>query len=178
MKTVKTLLVATLLTNVGVMGMTSKVEAEDKVVYEVLVGDSNEVQGKSALAVDVQYKSEHVDIGVSADVNIIISTGLTKGILKVNVRPLKANSIDLDEKNLEFKLTKGTNAFPINLEVSSQESGVHYINMTLSVEGQGSKVVVIPINIGTLSNKIENKTVAKTEKGATISVSSAEEEIK
>jgi len=178
MKTVKTLLVATLLTNVGAMAMTSKVKAEDKVVYEVLVGDSSEVQGKSALAVDVQYKSEHVDVGVTADVNIIITTGLTKGILKVNVRPLKVNSIDLEEKDLKFKLTKGISTFPINLEVSSQESGVHYINLTLSVEGQGSKVVVIPVNIGTLSNKIENKSLEKTEKGGTISISSAEEEIK
>jgi len=178
MKTLKTLLVATLLTNVGAMAMTSKAKTDDKVVYEVLVGDSNELQGKSGLAVDVNYKSQHVDVGVSSDVNIMISTGLSKGILKINVRALKKNSIDLEEKDLEFTLTKGKNSFPVNLQLTSQESGIHYINLTMSVEGQGSKVVAIPVNIGTVSNKIENKAVKKTDKGIAISVSSAEEEIK
>jgi len=179
MKTLKTLLVATLLTNVGAMAMTSKVKADDnKVVYEVLTGDSSRVQGKSGLPVDVNYKSQHVDVGVSSDVNITIGTGLSKGILKVNVRALKENSIDLEEKDLEFTLTKGQNAFPLNFQVTSQENGIHYINLTMSVEGQGSRVVVVPLNIGTVSNKIENKAVEKTDKGVAISVSSAEEEIK
>ena len=179
MKTLKTLLVATLLTNVGAMAMTSKVKAEDnKIVYEVLQGDNKAIYGKPGLAVDVNYKSEHVDVGVSSDVNITISTGLSKGILKVNVRALKENTIDLDEKDLEFKLTKGTNSFPITLQLSSQENGIHYINLTMSVEGQGSRVVVVPVNIGKVSNKIDNKSVEKTEKGVAISVSSADEEIK
>jgi len=178
MKTVTTLLVATLLTTVGAMAMTSKVKSEDKVVYEVLVGDSSEIHGKLGLAVDVNYKSQHVDVGIPSDVNITISTGLSKGILKVNIRALEENSIDLKEKDLEFTLTKGTNTFPINLQVTSQESGIHYINLTLSVEGQGSKVVAIPVNIGSVSNKIEGSAVEKTEQGAAISVSSAEEEIK
>jgi len=178
MKTLTTLLMATVLTNVGVMAMTSKVKSEDKVVYEVLVGDSNELEGKAGLSVDVNYKSQHVDVGVTSDVNITISTGVSNGILKVNVRPLKENVINLEEKDFEFMLTKGTKSFPINLQISSQESGIHYINLTMSVEGQGSKVVAIPVNIGTVSNKIENKVVEKTEKGVAISVSSAEEEIK
>jgi hypothetical protein len=178
MKTVTTLLVATLLTNVGAMAMTSKAKSEDKVVYEVLVGDSSEVQGKMGLAVDVNYKSQHVDVGMPSDVNITLSTGLSKGILKVNLRPLKANSIDLEEQDLEFTLTKGINVFPINLQVTSQESGIHYINLTISVEGQSSKVVAIPVNIGSVSNKIEGSSVEKTEQGVAISVSSAEEEIR
>jgi len=179
MKTLKTLLVATLLTNVGAMAMTSKVKAdENKVVYEVLTGDSSSVHGKSGLPVDVQYKSQHVDVGVSSDVNIVISTGLSKGILKVNLRALKENSVDLEEKDLEFTLTKGKNSFPLNFQVTSQESGIHYINLTMSVAGQGSRVVVVPVNIGTISNKIENKSVEKTDKGVVISVSAAEEEIK
>jgi len=178
MKTVTTLLVATLLTTVGVMAMTSKVKSEDKVVYEVLVGDSSEVHGKLGLAVDVNYKSQHVDVGIPSDVNITISTGLSKGILKVNIRALEANSIDLEEKDLAFTLSKGRNTFPINLQVTSQESGIHYINLTLLVEGEGSKVVAIPVNIGSVSNKIEGSAVEKTEQGAAISVSSAEEEIK
>jgi len=179
MKTLKIILVSTLLTSVTAMAMTSKVKAdENKVVYEVLTGDSSSVHGKSGLPVDVQYKSQHVDVGVSSDINITISTGLNQGILKVNVRALKEHSVDLEEKDLEFTLTKGKNSFLLNFQVTSQESGIHYINLTMSVEGQGARVVVVPVNIGTISNKVDNKSVEKTDNGVAISVSSAEEEIK
>jgi len=179
MKTLKIILASTLLTSVTTMAMTSKVKAdENKVVYEVLTGDSSSVHGKSGLPVDVQYKSQHVDVGVSSDVNITIRTGLSKGTLKVNMRALKEHSVDLEEKDLEFTLTKGQNSFPLNFQVTSQESGIHYINLTMSVEGQGSRVVVVPVNIGTISNKVDNKSVEKTDKGVAISVLSAEEEIK
>ena len=178
MKILKTLLIATLLTNVGAMAMTAKVKDENKIVYEVLEGDSKNVQGKPGLAVDVKYKSEHVDVGVSSNVNITISTGLSKGVLKVNLRALKEHTTNLGEKDLEFTLTKDKNSFPINLQLSSEINGIHYINLTMSVEGQGSRVVTIPVNIGTVSNKIENKAVERTDKGVAISVSAAEEEIK
>jgi len=179
MKIVKTILMTTIVASVGAMAMTSKVkDNENKVVYEVLTGDSNSVQGKPALAVDVNYKSQHVDVGMSSDVNITINTGLSKGILKVNVRALKENSVDLEEKDLKFTLTKEKNSFPLNFQVTSQENGIHYINLSMSVDGQGSRVVVIPVNIGRVSNKIENKAMEKTDKGVAISVSSAEEEIK
>jgi len=148
MKTLKIILASTLLTSVTAMAMTSKVKAdENKVVYEVLTGDSSRVQGKSGLPVNVQYKSQHVDVGVSSDVNITISTGLSKGTLKVNVRALKEKSVDLEEKDLAFTLTKGQNTFPLSFQVTSQESGIHYINVTLSVEGEGSRVLVVPFKL-------------------------------
>jgi len=179
MQIVKTILITTIVTNTGVMAMTSKAKNdENKVVYEVLTGDTNSVQGKPALAVDVNYKSQHVDVGVKSDVSITISTRLTKGILKVNLRSLNEKSIDLEERDLEFTLTKGTNSFPIKLKVSSSENGIHYINLTMSVEGEGSRVVVIPVNVGTISHKVENKALEKTGNGVVISVSNAEEEIK
>lgn len=179
LKTVKTLLIATLLTNVTAMAMTAKVNNENKVVYEVVQGESKGGQKKFELPVDVKYKSEHVDVGVTSNVNITLSTALTKGTLKVNLRPLDATGIDLKEKDLEFSLTKEKNSFPIALQVSSQKSGIYYINVTLSVANKGSKVMAIPVNIGTLSKKLNNNnSVEKTEEGVSVSVSSAEEEIK
>jgi hypothetical protein len=178
MKTLKTVMVAMLLTNVGVMAMTTKVKDETKVVYKVLEGDSKEVHGKRGLAVDVKYKSEHVDIGVNANVNITITTGLNEGILKVNVRPLKENTTNLAEKDIEFTLTNGKNSFPVNLELSSEQSGIHYINLTMSVEGEGSRVITVPVNIGTITKSLNNKKVERTDTGIPISVSSAQEEIK
>ena len=178
MKILRTLLIAILLTNVGAMAMTAKIKDDNKIVYEVLEGDTRNVHGKPGLSVDLKYKSEHVDIGVSSDVNIIISTGLSEGVLKVNLRSLKENTINLGEKDLEFKLTKDENSFPINLQVSSEINGIHYINLTMSVEGQGSRVIAVPVNVGTISKKLDSKVVERTDRGVAISVSSAQEEIK
>jgi len=180
MKIVKTLLIATLLTSIGAMAMTNKVNDENKVVYEVLEGDTSKIELKPGLAVDVKYKSEHVDVGMSADVdvNITISTKLNKGILKVNLRALKENTINVEQKDLEFTLTQGENSFPINLQLSSENNGIHYINLTMSVAGQGSRVVTVPFNVGTISDKLNNKEIEKTGAGTSISVSRAEEEIK
>jgi len=158
--------------------MTNKVNDENKVVYEVLEGDTSKIELKPGLAVDVKYKSEHVDVGMSADVNITISTKLNKGILKVNLRALKENTINVKQKDLEFTLTQGENSFPINLQLSSEDNGIHYINLTMSVEGQGSRVVTVPVNVGTVSKKLDNKKIERTSTGTSISVSSAQEEIK
>lgn len=181
MKILKTLLIAILLTNIGALAMTIKGKNESntsKVVYKVLGGDSSEVDGKPGLSVNVKHKSEHVNVGVSADVNITISTELNEGVLKVNLRALKENTTDLAEENLEFRLTKGVNSFPINVQLSSEINGIHYINLTMSVEGQGSRVITVPVNIGTISEKLNSKAVERTDKGIAISVSSAQEEIK
>ena len=177
MKRIKIVLTATLLSSVTLMAMTAKVNDANKVVYEVIEGSSSSVKGKPSLNAEVKYKSQHVDVGVSADVNITINTALTKGILNVNLRPLKENRLDVAEKDLKFTLRKGKNSFPINFQVSSQENGIHYINLTLSVKGEGVKVVAIPVNVGSVSKKIDNKSIEKTENGV-VSVSSAEEEIK
>lgn len=178
MKIIKTLVIATLLTNIGAMAMTSKVKDENKVVYNVLEGDTKNVHGKPGLSVDVQYKSEHVDIGVSSNINITITTALSVGVLNVNVRALKENTTDLNEENLEFKLVKGANIFPIDFQVSSEINGIHYINLTMSVEGQGSRVITVPLHVGTISSKLNNKAVKRTDKGVAISVGVAQEEIK
>ncbi len=178
MKILNTLLISILLTSVEAMAMTAKVNDEDKKVYQVLVGDSKDNYAKPGLAVDVKYKSEHVDVGVSADVNITISTNISDGILKVNLRALKENTTDLGEQDLEFILTKELNSFPINFQVSSEQSGIFYTNLTMTVEGKGSRVIVVPIHIGTISKKINNKAIEMTDKGISISVSTAEEEIK
>ena len=178
MKIVKTLLIAILLTSIGAMAMTNKVNDENKVIYEVLEGDTSKIELKPGLAVDVKYKSEHVDVGVNANINITITTGLSKGVLKVNLRALKENTTNLSEKDLEFTLTTGGNTFPINFELSSEQSGIHYINLIMSVEGQGSRVVTVPVNVGTVSKKLDNKKIERTSTGTSISVSSAQEEIK
>ena len=177
MKTLKIILVSTLLMSVSSMAMTSKVKEPTKKVYEVLEGSTVNQISKTGLSVDLSYKSEHVDVGEISDINITLITGLSTGILKVNIRALDSDLDGLEEQDLEFNLSKEKKSFPINLQLSSSTEGIHYINITLSVEGQGSRVLAVPVNIGTINTKIETKAVNTNSKGVTISISPAEEVI-
>lgn len=179
MKTFKTILVGTLLTSVMSFANTAKVNEPTKKIYQVLQGDSVDSDKKSGLAIDLKYKSQHVDVGESSDVNITLTTGLKEGTLNVKLRALDNQLEGIGKEDITFNLLNSkSNSFPINLEVSSEEEGIHYINVDLSVEGQGARVFAVPVYIGTVANKIENKAIEKTEEGAAISISNAEEEIK
>ena len=178
MKTLKIIVASTLLMSVSSMALTSKVKEQDKKIYTVLEGTTVNQVAKSGLSVELSYKTQHVDVGEKSDVNVTITTGLSKGIMKVNIRPLDNDLDGFTEQNLEFDLAQGEGSFPINLEVSSSVDGIHYLNFTISVEGEGARVLAVPVNVGTISNKINNKAVETTDKGVAISVSSAEEEIK
>jgi len=178
MKTLKIILASTLLMSVSAMAMTSKVKEPSKKVYSVLEGTTVNQIAKPGIAVDLSYKSEHVAVGETSDINITLHTGIKEGILKVNIKALEDDLSGMEEQNLEFDLTKGENSFPINLQASSSLDGIHYINFTLLIEGKGSRVLAVPVNVGNITSKIENKATKTTSKGVSISVSSADEEIK
>ncbi|CAA6820108.1 MAG: Unknown protein [uncultured Sulfurovum sp.] len=178
MKLLKMLVIATLLTQVGAMAMTAKIKDDNKKIYEVLKGDTRSSYMKPGLAVDLIYSSEHVEVGEFSDINISIITDLNEGILKVNLKSLEDELIHIEEKNLEFKLSKSENIFPINLQVSSEEEGEHYLTVFISLEGHGGRVFDIPVKIGTISEKISTKPVEITDEGVAVSSSPAEEEIK
>jgi hypothetical protein len=133
---------------------------------------------KTGVAVDIAYKAQHVNVGELSDVNITVSTTLSKGILKVNLRGLDDDIVGIDTSNMEFELSKMKNSFPINLQLSSSTEGIHYLNVSVTVEGQGSRVLAIPLNVGIISNKIGNQANEKNSNGKVISISRAEEEIK
>lgn len=178
MKTLKTILASTILLSIGASAMTDKVLEPSKKVYEVLKGDTKGQISKSGLAVDMSYKSEHVDVSEISKVHITLTTSLKVGDLKVKLTALDDKLEGLNEENLEFKLSNSNNTFPIDLEVGSTKEGIHYINLEVTVANEGARIFVVPVNIGTISSKIENKAVNTTKDGKTISVSSAEEEIK
>jgi len=178
MKTLKILLVGTLLLIVPAMALTLKVKEPTKKVYTVLEGTTVNQVAKPGLAVDLSYKSQHVEVGEVSDINVTLLTSLSKGILKVKINALDTEVDGTEEQDLEFDLSQGDKSFPIHLQLSSKSSGVHYINFTLSVEGEGSRVLVVPFKVGTISAKVENKALKTTNNGTVISVSSAEEEIK
>jgi len=178
MKTLKIILASTLLMSVSAMGMTSKVKEPSKKVYSVLEGTTVNQITKSGLAVDLSYKSEHVEVGEISNINITLHTEIKEGVLKVNIRALENDLSGIEEQNLEFDLSKDEKEIPIKLQASSSLDGIHYINFTLSIEGKGVRVLAVPVNVGNITSKIENKATETTSKGVSISVSSADEVIK
>jgi len=178
MKTLKIILALTLLLSVSTMALTLKVKEPNKKLYTVLEGTTVGQISKTGLAVDIAYKSTYVDVGEISDVNITLNTGLNKGVLNVNIRALDNDLDGLEEQDLNFNITEESKSFSINLQVSSSLDGIHYINVTLSVEGEGSRVLAVPVNVGEVSTKIENNTVTKASgNNQLLSISEAEEEI-
>lgn len=178
MKTLPIILISTFFISLPATGMTAKVKEPTKTVHTVLKGNSAGEFSKRGLAVEMSYKSEHVETGDLSNVNVILSTQLKTGILKVNLRALDKTLVGLENENLEFELSASKRSFPLDLQLSSLTSGIHYLNLTVSIEGEGSRVFAVPINIGTISNKIEKQTLETSDTGINISVSSAKEEIK
>ncbi|HHD81886.1 MAG TPA: hypothetical protein ENK94_01700 [Campylobacterales bacterium] len=162
--------------------MTAKVDEEreaTKKIYTVLKSEKKDHCMKPGLAVDMSYSSEHVDVGSLSEVKMILTTGMTEGVLEVKIKALDANALDFEEKDFEFKLSKETaNVFPIDLELSSVEDGLYYLTVFTSVEGKGGRVFEIPVKFGVIPEKVESKNVIKTKSGVAITVSAAEEEIK
>jgi len=89
MKTLKIILAATFLLSSSAMAMTAKASEDNKKIYEVLEGDSSKIIGKPGLAVELKYKTQHVDVGVLSDVNMSIRTVLKTGMLKVKMKTLE-----------------------------------------------------------------------------------------
>ena len=178
MKTLKIILASTLLLSASSMAMTSKVKESTKIVYEVLEGTTVGQVSKTGVAVDIAYKAQHLNVGELSDVNITISTTLSEGTLKVNLRGLEDNIVGIDKSDIEFKLSENNNSFPINLQLSSSIEGIHYLNVSVTVEGQGTRVLAVPLNVGTVSKIMKNKMNTTNSEGKVISISSAEEEIK
>lgn len=178
MKTLKIILASTFLLSSSAMAMTAKASEDNKKIYEVLEGDSSKIIGKPGLAVELKYKTQHVDVGVLSDVNMSIRTVLKTGMLKVKMKTLEDDLSGLKKEEFEFEITEEKQVFPLNLQLSSATEGRHYLTVYLSVEGEGGRVFDIPVYIGDSTKKISTKAIDRTEKGDPIIISVAEEEIK
>lgn len=179
MKTLKIVLLSSLLA-MSANAMTAKVNEEgSKTVYNVLKSEDKGHCVKPGLAVDLNYTSEHVDVGDASNVNIVIETGFTEGVLKVNIKSLEAKGLEFEEQNLEFQLSKDKeNKFPLNLALSSTENGLYYLTLFISMEGKGGRVFEVPVKFGETVKSLKKDPIQKTESGVAITVSNAEEEIK
>jgi hypothetical protein len=181
MKIVSTTLALTLLASLYTFANTAKVSEPSKKVYQVLQGDSSQaIEHKRGLAVDLEYSSEHVDVNQLSQVEITLLTQLKKGTLTVELSSMNGALEGIKQTQYQFELMEvsGENKFPINLQVKSDKEGIHYINLTVSLEGDETRVMAVPVNVGEVSKTIQKQTLTTREDGDTMRVSQAVEEIK
>ena len=160
------------------MAMTAKIKDEPKKVYEVLQGDTDGIVEKNQLAVKIEYSSEHVDVNVSSDIHIVLKTKIDSGLLKVDIYPLDEELQGLEKYKDEFYLSSSNQEFEIDLETFSSKEGTFYINVAVSIENQGIKVLAIPVYIGDSSKKSIQNILSKSENSEHLHIMKAEEEIK
>jgi hypothetical protein len=180
-KTLTTTLALTLLTSIYTFANTAKVSEPTKKVYEVLEGSSSKVvEQKRGLAVDIEYKSEHVGVNQLSQVNIILLTHLTQGTLSVDVSSIDNTLEGIKQNNHKFELLEVAeeNKFPIDLQVKSEKEGIHYITLTVSLEGDETRVFSVPVNIGKVDTTLQKKSTVPRGDGNAMSISQAVEEIK
>jgi len=152
-------------------------QIQNKKVHKIISGDSRTMISKSNLPVNVRYTTEQVDVNETSNVDVSISTTLSKGTLKVKINDLENDLEGLDDAELLFELSEDSNSFPLNFQVSSEVAGIHYISFIFSVEGKGVKALSIPINIGKEIVQQKVQKAIKNSNGVPLSISHAEEVI-
>jgi len=134
---------------------------------------------KPGAPVQITYSTEHVNIGESSKVNIILTSTATTGRMTVNMSIGKVlNTKTKRNKKIFFDLSPIKKEYPINLSVSSQKEGLYYIRLQVDIEGKGMRAFAVPVSIGnTKSNQIK-KTLLKDAHGRNLSISNAIETIR
>ncbi|CAA6804682.1 MAG: Unknown protein [uncultured Sulfurovum sp.] len=134
---------------------------------------------KPGAAVDISYTTQRVAIDEVANIDITLSSGLTKGDVSVKV------SLDDDlieessfEKELTYQLNEQDNDYKMNLNVSSEQDGLFYIRLFVTIDGTRSRSFAIPIYVGeNIQNKQALKPIITNSNGDRLSVSTAKESI-
>jgi len=144
----------------------------------VVKGTSIGKYAKPGAPADISYKSQHVKIGDTSNVNIILTSSSTTGTMKVKVKVDKdLHEISNVKKHFSFDLSEGKKEYPLHLEVSADEDGLYYVRIQVAIKGQGMRAFAVPVYVGEAVLKTKKTAVEKTDKGETISVSAAEETI-
>ena len=158
---------------------TSSMALSAKVEKPVLVkGTSIGKYAKPGAPVEIRYTSEHVAVGDVSKVDIILTSSVKTGIMKVKVKVDKdLNEIASAEKHLSFELAKEENEFPLHLEVSADEDGLYYIRVMVTIKGKGMRAFAVPVYVGEGTFRKNKANIEKTKSGENITIFSAEETI-
>ena len=134
---------------------------------------------KPGAAVDISYTTKRVATDEVSNIDITLSSGLTKGDVSVKVN-LDDNLIEESslEKELTYQLNERNNDYKINLDVLSEEEGLFYIRLLVTIDGTRSRSFAIPVYVGeNIQNKQSLKPVITNSNGDRLSVSIAKESI-
>ncbi|HQS78142.1 MAG TPA: hypothetical protein PLC57_07380 [Sulfurovum sp.] len=134
---------------------------------------------KPGAPVQIPYTSEPIDVGAVGKVDIVLTTQVVEGTMKVVVKTDKGlDEVTGLEKPLFFELGKNdTKEYPLQVEVSSSQDGLYYVKLIVSIKGHGMRAFAVPVYVGDGVSKAEKKPVEKTSSGEAISVSAAQESI-
>lgn len=173
MKILNILVTSSLLLGTSAMALSAKVEKP------VLVqGSSVAEYAKPGAPVEIRYTSEHVNVGDVSKVDILLTTNVKSGTMKVKVKVDKdLNEITNIDKHLSYDLDKGTKEYPVHLEVSADEDGLYYVRVMVTIKGKGMRAFAVPVYVGTGTLKKNKAKLEKTKNGENITVFSAEETI-
>ncbi|WP_309500227.1 hypothetical protein [Sulfurovum sp.] len=173
MKVFKILLASSLLISTTAIAFTAKVEKS-----VLAKGTSIGKYAKPGAPVNITYTSEHVSMGDISKVDIVLSTNVTTGKMKVKVKVDKGlDEISDIEKHLSFDLSDGKKEYPLHLEVSAAEDGLYYVKLLVSIKGQGMRAFAVPVYVGDGTLRAKKRAVEKTTSGEIITVSPAQESI-
>lgn len=144
MKTSYILFVAVLLLGTSAMALTAKVESP---VF--IKGTSVGSYAKPGAAVDIRYSSEQVNVGEVSKVDIFLTTSIELGTMKVVLKVDKGLDRHSDlATDFSFELDKDKKEYPLHLEVSSDEDGLYYVRVLVSIKGQGMRAFAVPVHVG------------------------------
>jgi hypothetical protein len=136
---------------------------------------------KPGAPIDMTYTSTKVNAGEVADINITLTTSATSGTMHVSINFDEAiQNVSNTEENLTFEITPEQRTFPINIQASSYEDGLHYIRLLTKVDkGTASKLraFAVPMYVGEPKAKVKSANIMKAMSGENISVSKAVETI-
>ena len=139
---------------------------------------------KPGAPIDMTYLSKSTDNNKSSklyDINITLTTTVRYGTMKVKMRFDDAlKPLSSIEKELSFEITPEQKKYPINLQVSAKEEGLHYIRLLTKIDkGRGSKLraFAVPVQVGEKKRLKRNSVMMKSHSGERISVSKAVETI-
>jgi len=165
-----------------VMGLQAKPTEETKVENSnIKSGTTIGHYQKPGAPIDMSYDSTKVNAGEVSDINITLTTSATSGTMHVSIAFDEAiKNENNTEENLTFEITPEQRSFPINLQASSSEDGLHYIRLLTKVDkGTASKLraFAVPMYVGEPKPKAKSANIMKAMSGENISVSKAVETI-
>jgi len=173
MKIFKLLFIASLVAGTSAMALTSKVK-EPVLVKGTSVGEYQ----KPGAPVDIRYTSQHVQSGEVSKVDIVLIPRGSSKTMKVKIKLAEGlEEISNVDKHLSFDLGTDTKAYPISLEVSSDEDGLYYVKLHVVMPGKGMRAFAVPVYFGEGKLQTDNIAVEKTQEGENISVTAAQETI-